>query len=370
MKKTLFAIVCTLLFFAACTPLGSQNEIHQLDSVRLFMSMNEDEVEVSTTKFKGALAEDMRDLVAQECLIEEETFVRTIFKGLGANLVVYTGAQSDEVYCVILKPEPEKEIQYFLVQEAPEEGVAATVNGKPILITTVQGALATLPENTPRDDVAVGQVLNVLVSEELLRQKAANMDVSDDEVNASGSIDAAKLTKFLEERLLTNEIEVTNDTLEQFYLENANQFLQSEQAILRQIFISTQERSEEQALALVEQIAGELEQGMSFCGLVTQYSDDTESKNNCGTYRISKGVADPNVEYAGFNTPPNQTAFTTSANGLHLIQTIEVIPAQVVPFGQIESSLKSTVVNSEFQRRLGMYLVLLRANAQINVYLN
>jgi len=106
-----------------------------------------------------------------------------------------------------------------------------------------------------------------------------------------------------------------------------------------------------------------------FCELVKEYSDDAQSKDKCGVYVITRGVIDPNLELAAFSTPVNQSSVVTTDAGIHIVQTLQVVPAQVVPYTQVAQNVQLGLKNQEFQQRLNLYIVTLRNNADIVSYL-
>jgi peptidyl-prolyl cis-trans isomerase C len=272
------------------------------------------------------------------------------------------------------------------------------VNGHVITIVQVQQAIAALPQNTPRDENTINLVANRLINDELLREEAAHVEVSDQEVAemraklmaqanvteeqvkknlASQGLTAedfdkavkeqAQLQKLLEERLLLKEFSVSEEDARNYYLQNPNQFLQSEQAMMRTIIISSKERTLDQGRARAQEIIAKLN-STDFCALVNEYSDD-ENKDKCGVYVVPRGVLDPNLELAAFSTPANQTSVVTTNDGIYLVQTIQVQPAQVVPYTQIAASVQNDLRNAIFQQRLNLYLGTLRQEATIVSYL-
>lgn len=400
MRKLIVGIVFVLLFLVACTTPSLQGKVQNQEVVKIFTAMSGGDVEYSEAKFSGADAKSIADLVGAECPqgVGEE-FTRVTLEGKGMSLVLYTDLSGDETSCVLFKPDLQTPIEYLASDEAPAEGVALTVNGEQMMLSQVQSVLDSLPEETPRDENTLGQVLNQMVNDELLRQEASMMSLSDEDMDAARSswlsqqnlteealtellvaqdvsVDEfyeslyaqARLTKLLQERLLLSDIAIAEEDARQFYLDNPNQFVQAEQAIMRHILVSAQGRSPEELGQRTQMILSRLNT-TDFCQLVSDYSDDQQNKESCGVYVITRGIIDPNLEYASFNTPVGQTSVVTLDTGVHLVQTVRVVPAQVVPFAQVSQNLQNTLANTVFQQRLNLYLTMLRSDAEIKIYL-
>lgn len=398
MRKAVFTIIFVLLFILACSS-GREQEIRSIEGVRLFEAVHDDVV-YSERIFKGQDAELFSEVVRAECPqgIGDE-FVRVALEARSGTLVIYSDLSGKNITCSVLKPAEAATPVLRTQAEAPAEDVAVTVNGEQITVSQLQQALAALPESTPRDENAVNLVLNQLINDELLRQAAAAVEVSDNAVDerVSEIMQQANVTQeqldenlaqqnittqsfrdrvraelqlqaLLDQRLLLNEVEITDETARQFYIENPNRFLQSEQAVMRHILISTQSRSPEQAQSRAQQVVSLLN-NTDFCELVEQYSDDEQGRENCGVYVIPRGVIDPNLELASFSTPMNQTSIVTTQGGIHLVQTLQVTPAQVVPYTQVAAGLQQDLRNAVLQQRLNLYLQALRVDAEIVSYL-
>ncbi len=343
--------------------------------VQIFTRMS-GTVEYTEVSFTGEDAAAVVDLVKAECPSLEGEFVRGTLKGRGASLIVYLNP-NDSIVCSIFRPEKPA---VKVVQEGPE-GVAATVNGNDIPATMVQRALAALP----KEQRSVNTALNSVVNDELLRQEAADIVVTDEEVAAARSRigssfsqeqlsgldidslaeDRARLTKLLNDRLMVENISVSEESARNYYLQNTNQFIQSEQAVMRHILVGRENQTRDELLSRAQEVAKRIGT-TDFCTLVREYSDD--KKEGCGTYTIPRGVVDPNLESAAFTTPAGNTTVVETPAGIHFVQTLRVIPAQVVSFSNVSEQLQTTLRNTVAQQRLNLYLQMLRGSADIVVY--
>jgi hypothetical protein len=399
MRRFIFAIIFVLLFVVACGQ-SRENDIRELEIVRLYTAMN-DEVRYTEKVFKAEDAQFFSDVVKAECPEANvgSEFVRVELQATSSSLVIYTDKTGTEVACTVMKPKDQQEITVKTAEEAPSKDVAVAVNDDTITIAEVQQAIAALPENTPRDVNAINLVVNQLINQRLLQQAAAEVEVSAEEITQTrtdileqanvtesdlGALlesqgasmedfdqsvkEQAQLDKLFKQRLLSDDLAVTEEQAQEYYMTNPNAFLQSEQAVMRHILIAAQGRTEEQGITRAQAAIAALNSS-DFCEVVRSFSDDEQSKDNCGVYVVPRGVLDPNLELASFSTPVNQTSVVTAPDGIHLVQTLQVVQAQVVPYNQVAGSLQADLRSALLQQRLNLYIATLRADAEIVSYL-
>lgn len=138
------------------------------------------------------------------------------------------------------------------------------------------------------------------------------------------------------------------------YLANPQQFSSPEHATVQHILVTTEGRSEDEAMDLAREIRGKaVATGADFTALVEQYSDDPSKASNGGRIIVSRpGELVPEFEAAakslqnpGDVSEPVQTAF-----GYHVIRLVERSPARVAPFEDIEAELVSSLRSEYFTR--------------------
>ncbi len=395
MRNAVVALFFLALFLVACS---HERAIRQQQPVRVFTAMN-DNVQYTEESFAGDNAKAIADLVSADCPqgVGNE-FVRATLDSPEATLIVYTTPDGTNITCTVLKPKQPRPIEHKNPQDAPDNQTAITVNGQAITYTQVQQALNAVPKEQ-QDANTTNAVLLQVINNELLRQQAQDINVTNDDIatarNATlatanltedqlpstlarnnitmamfdASIEQqAKLNKLLSTRLLTDELNVTDEQAREYYLTNTNQFVQPEQAAARFLIITSKDKTPAQDQQLQQEITSKLNK-TDFCTLVSEYSDDQNSKDKCGLYLVPRGVLAPNLETAAFSTPTNQTSVVTTNQGVYFIQTVQVTPAGVTAYPQVALTLQSTLRNALLQQRLELYLTMLRANANITTYL-
>ena len=116
-----------------------------------------------------------------------------------------------------------------------------------------------------------------------------------------------------------------------------------EQRVVQHILVSTERRSDQDALSMANEIRLEaLQPNVEFSALVGRYSDDSAKASNKGRYTLSnEGQFVPEFEAAikalselGEITQPVKTKF-----GYHIIKLIEIVPTSRKTFEEVKEEL-------------------------------
>ncbi len=395
MRQTQVLIIFLSLFvLVGCS--GANDAALASEQARLFTALHAEEVVTATTAFDEDAALAFGDLARGECPASlPEEFSRTVLSADNSTLVLYTD-NDHEIVCTVFKPAVAPTIITLPSASAPSPEVALTVNGETIAYAEIQGALDTLPN--ANEESVVG-VVNTIVNVRLLEQEAKMIDVDDEQValargqilaslggvqeNATETLtavgrdsvwlddralSAARVDTLLRERLLLDDIAVTEGDAQAAYLADPNRFVQGEQAVARLLFVASEGRTVAQGEARAQEIAAKVPTE-DFCALVKEYSEDERSREQCGVYVLPRGVVDARLEMAAFTTGVNQTAVVVTDAGIYFVQTLQVLPASVVPYADVAGQLQESMRVSETQARLALYLDVLRSKAEIVSYL-
>ncbi len=391
-KSVLFVILLLGLFLIACST--QESRLKSEPGVKLFYAMNDD-VKYSETSFSGEAAKAVSELVKTECPNGlGEKFTRSTFAAYALTLNVYSTDKN--VTCYVTRLNNVSNVIERKKSDAPSEDALVTVNGNIISKTALQNAVSALPAGTTVDLNTELRLLNTLVDKELLREQEAKIELSADDIakvrktilvqlNVSEEglpaflekqkIDKAtfetqiesqaRLEKLLSKRLLTDEIQVSEDDARAYYLANTNQFMFSERAVFSHILLKGKPN---EYAAKVQEIESKLN-NTDFCVLVKKYSDDTSRMEQCGTYEIPRDVIDSTLERAAFTTPVNNVTKVVTADGVHFVKTLQVTKAQVLPYSEVADKLRVDLKNLNLQQRLNLYLATLRAQSKIETFL-
>jgi parvulin-like peptidyl-prolyl isomerase len=231
--------------------------------------------------------------------------------------------------------------------------VLVEVNGDPIY----QGELDEYWNRLPPQlklQISREQLLDEFIQERLLLQEAEKkrIEVSSDEVNeyitaqlsASGItldqfemlleqqgttlermreiyVRQLKLAKLFEERS-DEDLVSSQEEVEAYYEENKENFYLEEQVTLRHLLIPINEQvDEETAQERVNDLEAQLDEANNenFCELVSEFSADPGSVNNCGEYTFSRGMMVSEFEEAGFSMEIGERRTIQTTFGYHIM---------------------------------------------------
>jgi len=126
------------------------------------------------------------------------------------------------------------------------------------------------------------------------------------------------------------------------YRVNASRFIIAPSVNADHILISTDERSDEEARELAEDVLAQLQDGADFAELVTEYSDDAGSKTRGGNLGFfTRGQMVPPFEEAAFalSEPGELSGLVKSDFGYHIIKLVESRPESQRSFDEIRGPL-------------------------------
>ncbi len=278
-----------------------------------------------------------------------------------------------------------------LLRKAPSPGAQAqtgkvlvTVNGEPITEHELQlrKALAPAALQGSVDD----QLLEILIAEKLLTQKAAEEGVAatDADVDKAikllleqGGLSKEDLANNLAAFNMTEEefrsmiqqqlsiIKLLNQTLDdkvavndaevaQYYDEHLDQFFTQGTATVKHILMpgGDETTSEEEARQAAEDVLQRYENGADFCELVKEHSIDTGSIEKCGEYTFPKGVMVPEFEAAAFSMKPNETRIVQTQYGFHIILKVDEAPGRQLTLEETAPAIRQEL---ERQKQLAAY---------------
>ena len=288
---------------------------------------------------------------------------------------------------------------------ATTETVALRVNGQPITALEVARA----QQNQLYNRVSEGEVgddlelllLNEIVRQEVLRQAAAQTNVSGGEVrsavnewrasqgvagtgndsaylsviNRLGFTDATfrdywreqlRQEKYLES--LTESVSVTDAEVETFFEANRNSYTSEERIVAREIVVE----DEEAAQGLYTRAVG----GEDFAELASEFS--IERAEQGGALGASGDSNEPQpVRRAALPTPVARAAFNlagpgvtepVSAGGVYYIVSVEeLIPAAPLPFDEVAEQVRSDALTAKQNGVVEDHFETLLANATVTV---
>ncbi|MBI4441068.1 peptidylprolyl isomerase [Candidatus Woesearchaeota archaeon] len=278
-------------------------------------------------------------------------------------------------------------------------GRAATVNGEPIMVADVDRGYAALGDMMSR--VTRLQLLDELIAQKLLMQAvaAADVTVSEEEVEEILNEQAAAANMTLDEALATfgekaqelhhqlrsqllvakylnksvlSDIRVTTKDAKDYYENHTEEFVLPEQVHVAHILIKTEGKTQRQLDLTLQALLDELKAGVSFADLAANYSEDSGSALNGGDLgSVYKGQTVPEFETVAFATSVNHTSKTFRTQfGFHILKVYDKSPSRTLSFGEVEQKLVQLLLRQQQQDAFLAHLKQLRQDARVHVYIN
>ncbi len=289
----------------------------------------------------------------------------------------------------------------------------ATVNGRNISSAELKQAISQqlaragrTIDQVPQQMLLEGyhQVLDNIIIDELLSEKAASVELDDKQVEENLSSFKAQ---FPSEKEMNDMLQQNGETLEQikktiadnmkkrewitsrvkddeavsdeevkkFYDENKESFKQPEMVRASHILISTpQDLNEEQLAAkkqAIDDLKKQLDEGADFAELAKQHSEDPGSKDNGGDLDFfTKDRMVPEFANAAFAAEVGKvTDPVKSKFGYHLIKVTERKEAGTVSVDEAKPQIEGFLKNQKQQQQVEQLLTALKQQADIKVNL-
>ncbi|MBP1735810.1 MAG: peptidylprolyl cis-trans isomerase, PpiC-type, SurA family [Deltaproteobacteria bacterium] len=239
--------------------------------------------------------------------------------------------------------------------------------------------------------------IDLLIDDVLIRQQAKKfkIDVSDKEVEAiidnikkQYLIDDTELRQKLKEdkisyedfvaglrsnvlksrllsRVISPEVNVTEQDLRQYYDKHKDEFVNEEYKLL-QIFVSGQRADGQKRITDAYEL---LQEGKSFETVARDYSDDTKSAATGGDIGyVKKADLIPQLRAAvGFLTPGIYSSIIITPYGFHILKLVEKNKGETMTFEMARDSIHEKVVQEESDKRYKDYVGKLRKGSYIEV---
>ena len=152
----------------------------------------------------------------------------------------------------------------------------------------------------------------------------------------------------VEEALLRAQMEISEEELRRYYEENPEEFTREAQVRARHILLRTGgERTQEQAVAEIEELRRRIEGGEDFAAVAEEASEDPGSAAQGGDLGFfGRGRMVPEFEEAAFGAETGELVGpVTSPFGVHLLEVTDRRPEGKTPFAEAEAAIKNRLVS-------------------------
>lgn len=166
-------------------------------------------------------------------------------------------------------------------------------------------------------------------------------------------------------RVISPEVDVTEENLRQYYDKHKDEFVDEEYR-LQQIFVSGQRPEGQKRIAEAYNL---LQEGKSFETVVKDFSDDTKGAATGGDIGYVKKVdLIPQLRsVVGFLTPGVYSSIITTPYGFHILKLVEKKKGETMTFEMAKETIHEKIVQDESQKRYKDYVEKLRKGSYIEV---
>ncbi|MDA9922628.1 peptidylprolyl isomerase [Verrucomicrobiales bacterium] len=160
--------------------------------------------------------------------------------------------------------------------------------------------------------------------------------------------------------------------MKKYYDEHPDEFSQKEMVAASHILLSTQEASDENAIAAVKAEADKLkeqlgkEDGKTFEELATAHSDCPSKAQGGSLGEFGRGQMVPEFEKAAFTQKIGEVGAPIKTQfGYHLIKVTDKKEAKTTPYAEVQEELASSLFEQAKGKEVQSYLTQLRSKANI-----
>lgn len=279
--------------------------------------------------------------------------------------------------------------------------IVAIVNDDIITLSDFNKYIVSLPKQTV--EINKDQALNDLVEQMILTQEAAKLGitVTDAEIdrsieNVKGRLDMSdeQMNEMLNKQNLTTEqfrnqwrlqilsgklvstlvkgrIAVTDEEIKDLYRQYYGEIENADEVEIAHILISFDASEEQQALQKANKVAELAKSGSNFSKLVSEYSDDTFSKDKEGVLGyFNKGELVSELEDVVSVTEVGKTSGPVKTiSGFHIIKVLDRNTLDESSVDQYREQLRQEIYKQKVTEELEKYIAGIRENAYIEIKL-
>ncbi len=279
--------------------------------------------------------------------------------------------------------------------------IVAIVNDDLITLSDFNKYLVSLPKQTV--EINKDQALNDLIEQMILTQEAAKLGITVTDAEIDRSIENVKgkvgmsdeqMNEMLTKQNLTPEqfrnqwrlqilsgklvgtivkgrIAVTDEEIKDLYIQYYGEIEQADEVEIAHILISFDASEEQQALQKATMVAELAKSGSNFSKLVSEYSDDTFSKDKGGVLGyFKKGELVSELDDVISDTEVGKTSGPVKTiSGFHIIKVLDRKTLDESSVDQYREQLRQEIYKQKVTEELEKYIAGIRENAYIEIKL-
>lgn len=230
-------------------------------------------------------------------------------------------------------------------------------------------------------DIGVNVDTDVVKRLDEIRQQnnIASMEDLEKQVTAQG-LDFEDFKNQIKNQLITQEVirrEVGSRVIldhadvEKYYQDHKSEFVRPEQVAVREIFVSTANKTEAEIPALkkkADDLLARVKMGDDFGELAKRFSDGSTAKQGGELGTFEKGQLAPDLEQRVFKLQRNETTdIIEQKNGFLILQVQQHYAAGLQPEDKVDTEINNKLYDEKMKPALRAYLDMLRQDSYVEV---
>ncbi len=238
------------------------------------------------------------------------------------------------------------------------------INQKMLLKEVVESKIESTEEEVQKsiDELKEQNMLGDVEFKQRLEEAGTTVEEFWDQTKKIMSIE-----KYFDETIF-KDINFSEEEVKQYYEENVDLFKVDKKVKVVHILISTEDKTEEEALEIVDEINSRLEKE-EFEDLVEEYSDDPGKVANNGVYEFGRNEMVPEFEVASFDLEVGEISEPVKTTyGYHLIKSLSQEEGRTLKLDEVKEDIQDILGNELKDLKVGSLIDELKEKYDVMVY--
>jgi parvulin-like peptidyl-prolyl isomerase len=177
---------------------------------------------------------------------------------------------------------------------------------------------------------------------------------------------------FLRQALIFTEVDrsivIEDSETVNYYKLHSQEFVEPEEYKLRAIYLSSDERSQDELLALRKEVENKIMAGDDFGALAGQYSDGSIKENQGDLGTLKKGELDSTLQAAIASLKPGEmTAWVQAKAGWYLLKLEEKKDSRLKSFEEVKKEIEEKIFSDKRTKKLKEFLKEIKEKSYIKI---
>ncbi len=153
-----------------------------------------------------------------------------------------------------------------------------------------------------------------------------------------------------------------------YYKSHYEEYVEPEEYKIRAIYLSSEERSQDELQVLMKEIEGKIKAGDEFGALAGQYSDGAIKENQGDLGTLKKGELDAKLQAAVANVKPGEvTVWVQAKAGWYLLKLEEKKDSRLKSFEEVKKEIEEKIFSEKRTQKLKEFLGGIKKKSYIKI---